>query len=225
MDRATGRGSAALITLFFVSGAASLVYEAVWNRLLVLQMGNTAYALTTILTVFMGGLALGSHLGGRVASRLRNPLRVYGWLELGIGLYCAAVPFGIQALEPVMAWVYNGTFSSLATFSLFQFMACGVVLLLPITAMGATLPIVADFVARSSGGISASVGLAYGVNTFGGFVGVLVGGLLLVPTLGLFTANLVAASLSALASLLPQSARGNAARHVPVHRNADLVFS
>ena len=201
VDRATGRGSATLISLFFVSGAASLIYEAVWNRLLVLQMGNTAYALTTILTVFMGGLALGSQLGGRVASRLRNPLRVYGWLELGIGLYCAVVPFGIEALEPVMAWAYNGAFSSFVTFSLFQFIACGAVLLLPITAMGATLPIVADFVSRSSGGVSASVGLAYGVNTLGGFVGVLIGGLLLVPALGLFAANVVAASLSALAGL------------------------
>lgn len=200
-DRATGRGSAALITLFFVSGAASLMYEAVWNRLLVLQMGNTAYALTTILTVFMGGLALGSHLGGRVASRLRNPLRAYGWLELGIGVYCAAVPFGIDALAPLMQWVYNGYFGSLATFSLFQFMACGVVLLLPVTAMGATLPIVTDFVARSAGGVSASVGLTYGVNTLGGFAGVMLGGLLLVPALGLFTTNLVAASLSATAGI------------------------
>jgi spermidine synthase len=190
-----------LIVLFFVSGAASLVYEAVWNRLLVLQMGNTAYALTTILTVFMGGLALGSHLGGRVAARLRNPLRTYGWLELGIGLYCAAVPVGIEALTPLMQWVYNGYFGSLAMFSFFQFLACGLVLLLPVTAMGATLPIVTDFVARSAGGVSASVGLAYGINTLGGFVGVLVGGLLLVPSLGLLSANLVAATLSASAGL------------------------
>jgi spermidine synthase len=200
-DAAIGRGGAALIALFFVSGAASLVYEAVWNRLLVLQMGNTAYALTTILTVFMGGLALGSVIGGRVAWRLRDPLRTYGLLELGIGLYCALVPSFIDALEPIMRFVYNGYFGSLAAFSFFQFLACGAVLLLPVTAMGATLPIVTDFVARRAGGVSASVGLAYGINTFGGFVGVLVGGLLLVPALGLETANLVAASLSASAGL------------------------
>lgn len=196
-----GRGSFALVALFFVSGAASLVYEAVWNRLLVLQMGNTAYALTTILTVFMGGLALGSVLGGRVASRLRDPLRAYGWLELGIGIYCAFVPWLIDALAPVMQWVYNGYYGSLATFSFFQFLACGAVLLVPITAMGATLPIVTDFVSRSTGTVASSVGLAYGINTFGGFAGVLIGGLVLVPTFGLLTSNAIAASLSASAGL------------------------
>lgn len=200
-DAAIGRGSTALILLFFVSGAASLVYEAVWNRLLVLQMGNTAYALTTILTVFMGGLALGSYVGGRLVSRLRDPLRTYGFLELGIGLYCALVPTWIDALEPIMRFVYNGYYGSLAAFSFFQFLACGAVLLLPVTAMGATLPIVTDFVARRSGGVSTSVGLAYGINTFGGFVGVMIGGLLLIPALGLASANWVAASLSASAGL------------------------
>lgn len=201
VDAAAGRGRIVLVLLFFVSGAAGLVYEAVWNRLLVLQMGNTAYALTTILTVFMGGLALGSFVGGRVASRLRDPLAAYGWLELGIGVYATLVPTLIAALEPAMRVVYNSWFQSLLAFSFFQFLACGAVLLLPVVAMGATLPIVSDFVARRGGGVGTSVGLAYGVNTFGGFLGVLVGGLLLVPWLGLHRANLAGAALSASAGL------------------------
>ena len=217
-DATIGRGSGALVALFFVSGAASLVYEAVWNRLLVLQMGNTAYALTTILTVFMGGLALGSFLGGRFAARLRDPLRAYGWLELGIGLYCACVPALIDLLGPVMQWVYNGYFGSLATFSFFQFLACGAVLLLPITAMGATLPIVTDFVAHRSGAVSTSVGLAYGINTIGGFAGVMIGGLVLVPTLGLTVSNTIAASLSASAGL---AALGLSHWYGPPHRASD----
>jgi spermidine synthase len=198
---AAGRGRIVLISLFFVSGAASLVYEAVWNRLLVLQMGNTAYALTTILTVFMAGLALGSFLGGRVAARLRDPLRTYGWLELGIGIYCLLVPTLIDALGPIMGFFYNDFFESFVAFSFFQFLACSAVLILPITAMGATLPIVSDFIARRSDAISTSVGLAYGVNTFGGFAGVMIGGLLLVPTIGLQASNIVAASLSASAGI------------------------
>jgi spermidine synthase len=195
------RGRFALISLFFVSGAASLVYEAVWNRLLVLQMGNTAYALTTILTVFMAGLALGSFLGGRVASRLRDPLRTYGWLELGIGIYCLLVPSMIDGLGPVMRIVYNDFLESFVAFSFFQFLACSAVLILPITAMGATLPIVSDFIARRSDAVSTSVGLAYGVNTFGGFAGVMIGGLLLIPALGLHISNIVAAALSCSAGI------------------------
>jgi len=201
LDAATRRGRVVLILLFFVSGAAGLVYEAVWNRLLVLQMGNTAYALTTILTVFMGGLALGSFVGGRFASRLRNPLAAYGWIELGIGVYATLVPWGIAALEPLMRFVYNTYFQSLAAFSFFQFLACGAVLLLPVVAMGATLPIVSDFVARRGSGVGTSVGLAYGVKTLGGFVGVMIGGLVLVPWLGLERANLSGAALSATAGI------------------------
>ena len=65
-----------LLFLFFLSGSAGLIYETVWNRLLVLKMGNTAYALGAILTVFMGGLALGSWIGGRIAGRTQNPVRL-----------------------------------------------------------------------------------------------------------------------------------------------------
>ena len=201
-DPASRRGRVALISLFFVSGAASLVYEAVWNRLLVLQMGNTAYALTTILTVFMGGLALGSVIGGRVASRLRDPLRTYGLLELGIGIYCLLVPKLIEAVSPLMRFVYNDYYSSFATFSFLQFLVCGLVLIVPVTAMGATLPIVTDFVSRRADRVATSVGLAYGINTIGGFAGVMIGGLLLVPTLGLAISNVIAASLSTTAGIV-----------------------
>ena len=75
------------IYLFFlVSGATGLIYEVVWTRLLTLVMGNTQYSVATVLTAFMGGLAIGSAIIGKKADETRNPVRLYGWLELFIGL-------------------------------------------------------------------------------------------------------------------------------------------
>ena len=76
------RRSGLILAIFVLSGAAGLVYEVVWSRQLVLVFGNTTQAVATILTGFFGGMAIGSFLGGRLADRVRSPLRLYGFLEL-----------------------------------------------------------------------------------------------------------------------------------------------
>src|SRR5881409_1746698 len=75
------------VFLFFCSGAAALVYEVVWSKYLAQMFGSTIYAQTVVLAVFMGGLALGNSLFGRKSDRLRNPIRIYGYVETAIGLY------------------------------------------------------------------------------------------------------------------------------------------
>ena len=70
-----------IFLFFFVSGATGLIYEVVWTRLLTLVMGNTHYSIATVLTAFMGGLALGSYAGGKVIDRRFNPLTAYAFLE------------------------------------------------------------------------------------------------------------------------------------------------
>ncbi|MEM7202122.1 MAG: fused MFS/spermidine synthase [Planctomycetota bacterium] len=199
-----------IVVLFFFSGAAGLIYEVLWNRLLGLEMGHTARSLAAILTVFMGGLALGSWIGGRLAHRVQNGLRVYGWLELAIGLYCLALPHLIDALTPIMAWLYRGNDHSFAQFNLAQFAVAGAVLLVPVTLMGATLPIVAEHVTRRRERVGGSVGLIYAVNTVGAFVGCMVAGMLLIPQLGVATTNVAAVgtnlAVGAIALVLARSA-------------------
>jgi len=185
-----------LLFLFFLSGSAGLIYETVWNRLLVLKMGNTAYALGAILTVFMGGLALGSWIGGRIAGRIKNPVRFYGILEIGIGLYCALVPYAIGAMTPMFGVIYRNFYGSFALFNLAQLIVCGIVLLMPVVLMGATLPIIAATVSRLDRRVSWPVGLVYGANTAGAFVGVMVGGFFLLPVLGIRSANLTGVGLN-----------------------------
>src|SRR5205809_7764435 len=90
-----------LYVIFFLSGATGLVYEVIWVRLTGLVFGNTSQAISTVLGAFMAGLALGSWKLGRKADHAKNTLRLYGLLEIGIGLSSALVPVVFRALDTV----------------------------------------------------------------------------------------------------------------------------
>src|SRR5438270_13508319 len=82
--------------LFFFSGATGLVYELLWIRLLYQAFGSTIQSVTTVVAAYMGGLGLGAWLIGRIADRHPRPARLYGWLEIGIGVYAVVSPFVLQ---------------------------------------------------------------------------------------------------------------------------------
>ncbi len=98
-----------LILLFLLlSGSCGLVYEILWMKMLTLVIGNAVFSVTTVLTAFMGGLALGSFLAGRQVDQIKNPLKTYGLLEGGIGLYALLLPLLIAGTEPLFRFVYQG---------------------------------------------------------------------------------------------------------------------
>src|SRR5262245_42249206 len=82
----------ALLLLIFLSGFAALIYELIWFRQLGHIFGNTVHAAATVLTAFMVGLAGGADLARRRLMRVANPIRWFGFIELGIGLYALIVP-------------------------------------------------------------------------------------------------------------------------------------
>jgi spermidine synthase len=173
-----------LVACLFVSGATGLVYEVVWLRMLGLVFGHTVYAITATLAAFMGGLGLGSYLFGRSAARWSDPVRVYGALEIGIGVYCALTP----ALFWLISQAYLGLHATLVTsytvFSLVQFALVSAVLLVPTALMGATLPVLVQGLVLTDAGIPRTVGALYAVNTFGAVVGVALAGYVLLPEWG-----------------------------------------
>ena len=150
---------------FFLSGATGLVYEVVWTRMLTLVFGATTFAISTVLTAFMAGLALGSYAGGRWADRGSRPVMVYGVLELCIGLYALAVPGIFAGLTPLHRVIWQRLAPSFYTFSLVRFVTAEAVLIAPTFLMGATLPVLARFCVRGRGLIGADVGALYAVNT------------------------------------------------------------
>ncbi len=83
----------AIYVAFFASGAACLMAEVTWNRMLIVVVGNSVTATAMILVVFMGGLALGSQVGGRILGKRLVSLLPYILLETGIGIYVLLSPF------------------------------------------------------------------------------------------------------------------------------------
>src|SRR5579862_3202266 len=92
-----------LLILFVGSGCAALIYEVVWFQLLQLLIGSSAISLGVLLGTYMGGMCLGSLLLPRVIPARWHPLRVYGLIELGIGICGVLVLFGVPQMDRLYA--------------------------------------------------------------------------------------------------------------------------
>lgn len=181
---------------FFLSGASGLIYEIIWIRMLGLIFGHTVYAITTVLVAFIGGLGLGSYLGGRLADRARDLLRIYGVLELGIGVYCLLTPWLLEIVKTVYLGLARSLDLPIGVYTLIQFFLAALVIVIPTTLMGATLPILTRFSVQDLGAVGRLVGSLYAVNTFGAVVGTYLVGFELLPALGMRTTLIVAAALN-----------------------------
>jgi spermidine synthase len=193
---------AGVVACFFLSGATGLVYEVLWIRMLGLVFGHTVFAVTTVLTAFMAGLGLGSWVFGRVADRQARPLRVYGLLEIGVGLFCLLVPLLLPWVELVYRALARSLGLSFFAFSLAQFVLVLVVFLPPTTLMGATLPILSRLFATEAGTLGRRVGLLYALNTLGAVVGCGLAGYVLLPALGMRATLTLAAAVNLVLGVL-----------------------
>jgi spermidine synthase len=182
-----------LLVCFFLSGAAGLVYEVLWTRILALSFGHTVWALTTVLAVFMGGLALGSMAVGRLVDRSGNPARIYALLELGIGLYCLAGPFLLDLCRHAHFVVLPIVGDTLVSRTALQFFLGVLVLIVPTTLMGGTVPAMARATIAGPATAGRRFGLLYGSNTMGAALGAFAAGYWLLPSIGIKTTNTLAA--------------------------------
>ena len=191
----------AILLCFFASGVSGLVYQVVWVRELVLVFGATTFAVSTVLTAFMGGLALGSYYFGRRSETVERPLRLYGLLEIGIGLYGLAVPLIFDALPGIYHYFWRWQLSFFAL-SIVRFVFATLVLIIPTALMGATLPVLSSFYARDIGRIGLRVGFLYALNTFGAVLGAAATGFLLIPALGMNATTSTAAAMNILLGIV-----------------------
>lgn len=210
--------------LFFLSGAAGLVYELIWVREITRILGGTTHAITTVLAAFMGGLALGSVISGRRAGSLRSPLRAYGMLEIGIGLAAVLVQVGFTAAVPLYRALYRTAGpESMLLLTAARFLLSALLLVIPTTLMGATLPVLVEYGVRRNPRFGAVTGFFYGLNTVGAAAGAGLGGFLLLPRLGQRGALVVAAGTNLLlgASALLLRRRYEGARGAAEERDGD----
>jgi spermidine synthase len=161
--------------------------------MLSLIFGHTTFAISTVITAFMGGLALGSYFLGRWADsegKIKNFFRkiggspdflMYGFLEVFIGIYCLFTP----KLFNIIEFIYL-QFSDLPfyTISIIRFILCIVVLVIPTFCMGGTLPLLSKFLIINSQELSKKLGFLYFINTAGAVLGTILAGFYLISTLG-----------------------------------------
>lgn len=197
----TATGRRIVLLIFLLSGFAGLVYEIVWARQLVLVFGNTTQAISAILTGFFGGMAIGSVVGGRLADRVRRPLRMYAILELLVVVTVLLTPATFHSLHEV----YRGAFESLEqNTTLLALVRFGLAMLAlgPATIlMGATLPTLSRYLIRDHNQMGEGFGTLYTANTFGAILGTLASGLVLIELIGLNATLAVGAVCSGTAGL------------------------
>ncbi len=134
--------------MFFLSGAAALIYQVVWVRSLTLIFGGSHLAVTAVLSVFMAGLAMGGYTIGRYVDHVKKPLRLYGLLELGIALF-ALVFMGLMKLYPtIYVPLAQGKDDAHLYLSFIRVVFSIVSLIVPTTLMGGTLPVQSRFVSK-----------------------------------------------------------------------------
>jgi len=185
-----------VLALFFASGFSSLIYQVVWTRHLVLIFGSTTLATSTVLAVFMGGLALGSYFAGRIADKVARPFLWYGILEGIIGIWALAVPALLDISVSSYRVIWELTHFDFFSFSLLRLALAAIILLLPTTLMGATLPLLSKFVTDSLATVGDRVGTIYAINTLGAVCGAAQSGLILLPGMGLSNTTLIAAGVN-----------------------------
>ncbi len=208
---------AGLVIVFMLSGASGLIYQVVWVRMLSLVFGVTAYAISTVLSSFFAGLALGSFLAGRMSDRLRQPLRAYAGAEVLIAVLGLLTPVAFA----IARWVYIGIYdylpvSGLGPLSAVRFVLAFIILLVPTTLMGATLPLILRSSLARAEGFTRNLSVLYAANTFGAMAGAFLAGFELIGRFGLRGSLVIAAICNLIAAggalALARVRSGDAAR-------------
>ena len=188
--------------LFFFSGATALVYQVTWLRDLSLIFGASFQATSIVLASFMGGLAIGGFVAGRLSERITRPLAVYGALEVAIALFAVLLPGLLQGVDNFYIRAAHDAGGVTPFLNSMRFVFAFGVLVLPTLFMGATLPVLIRFMVHAHGELGTRLSLLYGINTLGAAAGAVIAGFVLLPQLGASATQSVAVSANLLIGAL-----------------------
>jgi spermidine synthase len=205
-----------VVGLFFISGISALMYEIAWTRLMSLLFGDTVFAVSTVLTSFMAGLALGSFWGGRMIDRRPRVLTMYAFLEVSIGLSALLLPLALEGITPLYVWLHRHLHTTFYLFSLLRLLLALSLLLIPTTLMGATLPVLSRYLVQTHATLGQHMGLLYGLNTSGAVIGCFAAGYILIGRVGLYQTVGIGAALNLAIGFAAWGLRGRAGEGPPV---------
>ncbi|BBM87334.1 fused MFS/spermidine synthase [Candidatus Uabimicrobium amorphum] len=180
--------------LLFFSGGCSLSYQILWRKLLIPVMGGSTWATTTILATFMTGLALGSFYSEKI--RTKNPLRVYGYLELAIAVYSVVALWIFPYASWLLAPLYSLIDANFIFFIILQFLVAFLLFVIPSFLMGITLPMLVFHFSQQKD-LFANTATLYAANTFGAALGVVFATFVLLPWCGITYSAYMTSLLSA----------------------------
>ncbi|MBI1912895.1 MAG: fused MFS/spermidine synthase [Deltaproteobacteria bacterium] len=175
-----------ILSFFFLTGLTGLAYELAWIRLLILAFGSTQFAVTTVLVTFMSGIALGSLIFGRIVDRFKAPLKLYGIIEVLLGIYCIISPLVFYTVKQIYLSFasFEPQGAHIASFEASQFILSFLALIIPTTLMGGTLPVLVKYLTSSSGKVGYHTAVPYSINTLGAVTGCLLTGFFSMYMLG-----------------------------------------
>ncbi len=216
-------GRLAVLLLTALTGFSGLVYEVAWEKYLATLLGSHSEATAAVLGLFLGGLALGYALLGRLTAALLAHARargrkarllvVYGCIEASIGLWALAFPALFRGAQAVSLAVPSGFAAGFA----FDVVLSAALVVPPAILMGGTIPMLTQVLSRSLADATRLHALVYASNTLGAFAGALAAGYWILPTMGLVGAlrAMALVNLAAGAALAALGRRGEAAPAAP----------
>ena len=181
-----------VLFLFLASGMSGLIYEITWTRIFTLLFGNTTYAISTVLTAFMAGLAGGSFIFGRIADKVKSPLTLYAVLEVCIGISALLVPPSLSILDNFYISILGDSLPSAFYSNSVRFLISFFILFIPTTLMGGTLPVLSRYFIHKKEELGWNIGVLYAVNTLGAVIGCFMTGYMLIAAIGMKNTALLA---------------------------------
>src|SRR6266545_4797482 len=183
---------AVLCGVLFLSGTGALIFETLWLRLSGLAFGNSLWAAALILSSFMAGLASGNALAASSRIRRWRPLYFYAVLEVLVAFFGCTIVFGLPVVGDLMRPVWQMLWDYQPTLLGLRFVVSFLILLVPTTAMGLTLPVIIEDPLLRETEFGRAIGLLYGSNTLGAVVGAVLGEGYLIAAFGLRGTSLAA---------------------------------
>jgi len=199
-DFLTNARVAILSGILFLSGIGALIFETLWLRLSGLAFGNSVWAAALILSSFMAGLALGNAFAASARIRRWRPLHLYAVLELLVALFGCTIVFGLPLLGALLRPVWQTLWDYQPTLLGLRFVLSFLILLVPTTAMGLTLPVLIEDPALRQTNFGRAIGFLYGFNTLGAVAGAVLGEAYLIAAFGLYGTSLAAGLASCIAA-------------------------
>jgi len=185
-----------LYLVLFCSGLSALVYQIVWIRKFGLVFGVHVFSMTTVLTAFMAGLAIGALYFGRMVDRRKNPVSLFLFLEFGIGLFALIFPVTFQWLSGLYNYIATSFSPNQYVLQLIRFVLAFLYLLIPTTLMGGTMPVIVKIFVNNLGHVGGKVSRLYAVNNMGAVIGGFLAGFITIRAMGLYPSAYLAAALN-----------------------------